>query len=515
MENIPVFCTFGETEGVVLRDDCDFIVAVNDLQFSRGTRPAEQLAVAIQEAYLSPEAPKNLYFKPDAPVAATLAALVDMQQHIMTGIRAHPMFRRFVEIHAGVIVIEILKEQTLRRLMSIRTSMLGMIEQLKLELTTVPPVGDDGCVMTAPPQSMQKRREWLRMRAEMDRVERLTQFIKEKSPLLVQTHSAMLSDSTDEAREASQGPFFINLEWDTSLLDLDSKICQLQTELMSQIQQGSIRHLTVQRSKIEELELLQRKLIGTEALPGTEANLHKGCEAESIAAFAQRFVAGKHKVVDVRRFVEAAAKSVLKHSQKHNVAGQQLPSLEAVEIAVESALLPKIYKRAIKMVEKADDDQALYSKFQSLTWVSQDNFDIKVELKDPGVVPYYMAIAKLRGLNYCTTAVRKLYAVCDAAKAIYDNMYLLAPMLGAVGAEDFFEIWNYVVLKASIQNLASNINFIEAYAKPEMLSSSQLAYYFTSLCAATEFIRGLTPEALVDCRQFVEHRRSRYSRNEI
>ena len=194
---------------------------------------------------------------------------------------------------------------------------------------------------------------------------------------------------------------------------------------------------------------------------------HKGCEAESIAAFAQRFVAGKHKVVDVRRFVEAAAKSVLKHSQKYNVAGQQLPSLEAVEIAVESALLPKIYKRAIKMVEKADDDQALYSKFQSLTWVSQDNFDIKVELKDPGVttmtivavlnlvfcaqvVPYYMAIAKLRGLNYCTTAVRKLYAVCDAAKAIYDNMYLLAPMLGAVGAEDFFEIWNYVVLKVAL-----------------------------------------------------------------
>ena len=51
--------------------------------------------------------------------------------------------------------------------------------------------------------------------------------------------SAMLSDSTDEAREASRGPFFINLEWDTSLLDLDSKICQLQTELMSQIQQVS------------------------------------------------------------------------------------------------------------------------------------------------------------------------------------------------------------------------------------------------------------------------------------
>ena len=29
----------------------------------------------------------------------------------------------------------------------------------------------------------------------------------------------------------------------------------------------------MQRSKIEELELLQRKLIGTEALPGTEASL--------------------------------------------------------------------------------------------------------------------------------------------------------------------------------------------------------------------------------------------------
>eukprot|EP00656_Telonema_subtile_P000918 TRINITY_DN10438_c0_g3_i1.p1 TRINITY_DN10438_c0_g3~~TRINITY_DN10438_c0_g3_i1.p1 ORF type:complete len:167 (-),score=26.16 TRINITY_DN10438_c0_g3_i1:70-570(-) len=147
-------------------------------------------------------------------------------------------------------------------------------------------------------------------------------------------------------------------------------------------------------------------------------------------------------------------------------------------------------------------------RFQSLTWVGQDNFDIRPELKDTGVVPYYMAIAKLRGLNYCTTPVRKLYAVCDAAKAIYDNMFELAPCLGAVGAEDFFEIWNYVVLKASIQNLPSNIRFIEQFANPDMLASSKLAYYFCNLCAATEFIRTLTQDALVDCHLFVEHRKS-------
>lgn len=121
---------------------------------------------------------------------------------------------------------------------------------------------------------------------------------------------------------------------------------------------------------------------------------------------------------------------------------------------VHSLFTHKVYKKAFGLVETPDQDKSLFSKFQALTWVGQNNFDFRAEFRDDAVtticslftycslfgcflcltllylphdlvsfqplvvqvVPYYMAIAKLRGINYCTTPVRKLYAICDAAK---------------------------------------------------------------------------------------------------
>ena len=80
--------------------------------------------------------------------------------------------------------------------------------------------------------------------------------------------------------------------------------------------------------------------------------------------------------------------------------------------------------------------------------------------------------------------------------------------IGLISAKCWLKVWNYVVLKASIKNIVSNIRFIEAYANPKMISASQLAYYFCNLCAATEFISTLSPDALGDSSLFVEHRKS-------
>jgi len=108
-----------------------------------------------------------------------------------------------------------------------------------------------------------------------------------------------------------------------------------------------------------------------------------------------------------------------------------------------------------------------------------------------------MAIAKLRAINYCTTPTKKLWAICDAAKAIYDRIFELDSQLGAIGAEDFFELWTYIVLKASIKNLSSNLEFIRLYANQAVLSSSKLAYYYTSLVAASQFVLSLQEEELM------------------
>ncbi len=49
--------------------------------------------------------------------------------------------------------------------------------------------------------------------------------------------------------------------------------------------------------------------------------------------------------------------------------------------------------QAMALVATPDDDRAMYSKFQSLTWVGQDNFDIRPELKDTGVCLVHECVA--------------------------------------------------------------------------------------------------------------------------
>ena len=74
---------------------------------------------------------------------------------------------------------------------------------------------------------------------------------------------------------------------------------------------------------------------------------------------------------------------------------------------------------------QSEEDAALYSKMRRFNWVTLANFELGPQLIDTGTVPYYMAIAKLRAMNYCTTPTKKLWCICDAAKALHEQIFVL------------------------------------------------------------------------------------------
>ena len=70
-------------------------------------------------------------------------------------------------------------------------------------------------------------------------------------------------------------------------------------------------------------------------------------------------------------------------------------------------------------------------------------------------------------------------------------------------------------LEASIKNLATNLEFIDKYANQNVLSSSRLAYYYTSLVAAAHYIKTLTEDELLRRSSLMEAQSPGYKATQV
>ena len=64
-----------------------------------------------------------------------------------------------------------------------------------------------------------------------------------------------------------------------------------------------------------------------------------------------------------------------------------------------------------------------------------------------------------------------------------------------LGADDFVSIWIFVVLKAGIRDLQSQIAYIKGYGMSSVMAT-ELGYYLTSLELATGYIHDLNEDQL-------------------
>jgi len=323
LENIPVFCVFCETKGELsVRNDCEFIVAAHDLQ-AAPPKKQRAMAEAIYKAYIAPESSKKIVIPKESGesfsslvLSPSPEALMGVQKVVMGRLQGSDTFKEFVSTHSDVIISEVLKEQTLKRLFEVRSHMVNMIESLKRDQAmTDLAVQGRLSIGILNEEKIRRRITALKIRAEMHRAERLTSFIKE-----VQSNKLSLageglgltparpprgtSGKSDHGRRSfyggghgtpipsreplgsqqsvqqqqlqHQGPgnlygrsasFFIDMQWDSSLANFDRDISRLTheiTELQKMQFDSGASHTDLRMAKLAELNSLKTSLLGME-----------------------------------------------------------------------------------------------------------------------------------------------------------------------------------------------------------------------------------------------------------
>ena len=171
--------------------------------------------------------------------------------------------------------------------------------------------------------------------------------------------------------------------------------------------------------------------------------------------------------------------------------------LKTANIQVESAsvftslelrILPKIHKQAMATVAKAQEDEFLFEKCKRVRGFTQAQIGIPKKYCSAEILPYYSAVSRFKSLVFSLTPTKMMQAISFAANDIHNTMMKVSTVSEAIGADMFLPIWVYCIIKATIPNLASIVNFLKGYLNPD-LRYCEIGYYVTCLEGACMYIR--------------------------
>ncbi|XP_031568826.1 uncharacterized protein LOC116303436 isoform X2 [Actinia tenebrosa] len=164
-------------------------------------------------------------------------------------------------------------------------------------------------------------------------------------------------------------------------------------------------------------------------------------------------------------------------------------SYDAVFAKLEHHLMPEIYSRVQEHVSRPEDDAKLARFGKNLAFLSQSQFGIKPECQDISLSPYYAAISALKASSMCLIPTRKIFQIVRAAKLVFENLNEIAAQdnRSPPGADEFMDVWVYVVLKANIPKLASTVAYLKKYCNPN-LAFTEAGYYLSSVEFACQYI---------------------------
>ncbi|KAL0211711.1 hypothetical protein RCL1_005337 [Eukaryota sp. TZLM3-RCL] len=164
----------------------------------------------------------------------------------------------------------------------------------------------------------------------------------------------------------------------------------------------------------------------------------------------------------------------------------------AVEHAIEEFLFPQIYSKLMLFCQ-SDTDIPMNKQYDLFSSVSQEQLKVSSSMLDESLSPWSHAIAKISSLPLSPTPTRKLQVVLSAARSVYCNPNICADT--SIGADVFVPIFIYVLLKARVPTIWSEIQFIHEYAS-ERHVHGELGYYFVTLEFASKYILELTKDKL-------------------
>eukprot|EP00053_Salpingoeca_punica_P015503 m.143164 g.143164 ORF g.143164 m.143164 type:complete len:929 (+) comp16734_c0_seq2:49-2835(+) len=158
-------------------------------------------------------------------------------------------------------------------------------------------------------------------------------------------------------------------------------------------------------------------------------------------------------------------------------------------VVLEKRFLSRIYKMAF-FPHEADalKDQVFQQHIQNnLQYITPEHECLQISKLHMRECPWPAAQKALMRLNAYKTPVDKLKCVVECCMTVMD---LLQWTGKSAGADDFFPVLVYVILKANPPNLLSTLQYVNFFGEAQ-IASGENSYWWTQFCTAVHFIQSI------------------------
>lgn len=165
---------------------------------------------------------------------------------------------------------------------------------------------------------------------------------------------------------------------------------------------------------------------------------------------------------------------------------------ENTKEGMEKLLMNRLYSITFSpsTTDDKEKDEIIHHKIKIFRWVREKHLDIPITEDNDSFLTF--AQSELIKMNSYKAPRDKLICILNCCKIIYG---LLRHMGRGEGADGFFPILIYILIRANPPKLISNVQYIYRFRSPQHLKS-EAAYYLANLMAAISFIETMDMTSL-------------------
>ena len=194
----------------------------------------------------------------------------------------------------------------------------------------------------------------------------------------------------------------------------------------------------------------------------------------------------------VQQFLQQMEGSIRKHPLWREGTPEDV---EAALEGLEKYVMIKLYDLCFGV--SADDkerDALLSAKIGALDFVKPSNLEIPPRYWDESA--WVLAQKELQNVNQYKAPGDKLICVMNCCRVISNVLASSSSDQSPPGADEFFPLLVYTIIRANPPRLESNLQFVSRFRKADRLVS-ETAYFFTHFVSATSFLETLDATSLV------------------
>ena len=175
--------------------------------------------------------------------------------------------------------------------------------------------------------------------------------------------------------------------------------------------------------------------------------------------------------------------------------GWKQESVDDVVVGMERFVMVNIYANVFNPPMDRAKNDALDSKIRSLHWILPKHLDFSLP-SDNENSDRQLALAQyyLLELNKKRSPHDKIACIVLCCKALHELFNLAHDK--AAGADELLPMLIYTIIVAAPPNLHATTQYIDRFLPQEKLTSGEMAYHFTNICCALQFLENITPDQL-------------------